>query len=717
MSKPLLSIGIIFKNEIRCLERCLKSLQPLREALSCELVMADTGSDDGSREVAERYADILIDFPWIDDFSAARNAVLDCCSGKWHFFIDADEWLDGDFSELIVFLRKGGNPAKLGYIVQRNYMTPDTGGEYRDFYAVRLIRMAPGLYFQGTIHENMSHAKLNPSVLLRRVILHHDGYGYQSKKQKQQKAKRNMALLRQELEQDPDNLLLLLQCLESGRDEPDYLELLHRAVALVERKEDDWKKYGPPILRYAVLSAQEKKLPELRTWAAQAEEWFPNSFFTRIDIEGFLFGQAWTGKDYEQCVRRGERYLRAMEDNRAGRDDQTARSHSTLIMETPQQERTMRIFLAGAYLRTGKVERAAELLRQINGADLDAEQTRWFTLALQDLHTRTTYDTALLVSAFWDQLSEPKPSQKQASERKNTVYGTAFNVFMPTREKEAEKGDFCRYAYTLYLPLRNKCELGRAAAILETEDGTEMAGLLSQVERWGALPIQALARALDYGVTFPLPDKPLNIEEMDELTGRLAADKENFFPLVSRVAEDFTTSGQALLWARSMSMAAVRIFEWNEENADADTGLSVVRFFAQTEKAFLPFCYAPQALREENLPALPPMHRFGWYCVQAFEALGSGDAIRYVRLLRSGLDVCKNVKNMVEFLLKHTPELQMRPEPSTELLALAEQIRTILANFAPGNPALAAIKQSEAYQKVAYLIEGTETPVMGGLFQ
>ena len=34
MSKPLLSIGIIFKNDLRCIERCLKSLQPLRDRKS-----------------------------------------------------------------------------------------------------------------------------------------------------------------------------------------------------------------------------------------------------------------------------------------------------------------------------------------------------------------------------------------------------------------------------------------------------------------------------------------------------------------------------------------------------------------------------------------------------------------------------------------------------------------------------------------------------------
>ena len=79
--QPLLSIGMIFKNEVRCLERCLHSLQPLREAVPCQLVMADTGSDDGSREIAAQYADVLFDFPWVNDFSAARNAVLDRCTG------------------------------------------------------------------------------------------------------------------------------------------------------------------------------------------------------------------------------------------------------------------------------------------------------------------------------------------------------------------------------------------------------------------------------------------------------------------------------------------------------------------------------------------------------------------------------------------------------------------------------------------------------------
>lgn len=127
-------------------------------------------------------------------------------------------------------------------------------------------------------------------------------------------------------------------------------------------------------------------------------------------------------------------------------------------------------------------------------------------------------------------------------------------------------------------------------------------------------------------------------------------------------------------------------------------------------------CYNTECLQEERLFVLPPLHRLGWYCARAFEALEQGGAVEYVRLLRVGLDTCEGMKHMVEFLADHTAEVQQLMAPP-ELKALAEQVRAILARFAPDDPAVAALKQSEAYQKVAYLIEGMEPPVMGGQLQ
>ena len=104
MSQPLLSIGMIVKNEERCLEKCLKALEPLRQAIPCELVIADTGSTDKTKEIAAKYADILFDFTWINDFSAARNAVMDKCTGKWFMTVDADEYLNSPVDEIVEFL-------------------------------------------------------------------------------------------------------------------------------------------------------------------------------------------------------------------------------------------------------------------------------------------------------------------------------------------------------------------------------------------------------------------------------------------------------------------------------------------------------------------------------------------------------------------------------------------------------------------------------------
>lgn len=62
---------MIVKNESRCLEKCLKALEPLRNAIPCELVIADTGSTDNTKEIASKYADTLFDFTWVNDFSKA----------------------------------------------------------------------------------------------------------------------------------------------------------------------------------------------------------------------------------------------------------------------------------------------------------------------------------------------------------------------------------------------------------------------------------------------------------------------------------------------------------------------------------------------------------------------------------------------------------------------------------------------------------------------
>lgn len=715
MSKPLLSIGIIFKNEIRCLERCLKSLQPLRDALPCELVMADTGATDGSREIAEKYADILFDFPWINDFSAARNAVIERCSGQWYMSIDCDEWVDPNIEGYVKFLTSD-KEFDFASVIIRNYSTAglEKSGGYADFLAVRLLRLSSGIRYEGAIHEHLPYKGNLHTMLIRGGIFHHDGYVFQDQTRQKEKQQRNMELLREQLERDPDNLIILTQCIESGDGQPEQLDYLRRAMAGVAEKRSQWELFGPVIYRHALRYAIGKDLPEFEEWLQTAKDQFPSSIFVRVEIAYFAFGYYWNKDDYAKSIYWGEKYLQGVEDYHAGKFNRADLLASSLYRIEASSRLSVATVLASGYLHEKQPEKCLKLMETFNGRELDAKQAGDCVRNICNLYSHFEVDTAPLLLRLWEELNEAVPTQAQADQRRAGFVQVGAEMFEGTfiRSEETE-ADVVHHAYTVFLPLGDRCELGIAAQMLGTEAVSALEALLGKVKELEKLPGHALAHALGCGARFPLENRPLTIEQMDLLAGGIAQDKDELYGLVRQAREkELPDSAQELGWARGLCMAAVKVCPWKE--IDGETGLLLSRAFARVERAYLPVCYAPEVLNRENLFLLPPLHRFGYYCAQAFDALDAGDTAGYVHLLREGLSVCEGVKDMVEFLIDHTPELRT---PSDELNALAEQIRTVLANFPPDDPAVAALKQSEAYQKVAYLIEGIEVPVMGGLAQ
>ena len=713
MQKPLLSVGIIFKNEIRCLERCLRSLQPLREKISCEVVMADTGSDDGSREIAANYADILFDFPWIDDFAAARNAVMNRCSGTWYFSIDADEWMDKDISELTEFLKKtvSFNWASL-HIYNYKSAQLNISESYADFLAMRMVRLSTEARYIGKIHERLvcNSAQMQRVYLLNHTILHHDGYAYTSKVQQDKKTERNMRLLREALQERPRDLPLLLQCAESANG-LDCIEYVQRAVDEADEQEG-WAQFGPPILRRAVQALNEAHSPDVERWIVQMEAEFPNSIFMRVDVSCYAFSFYFSKQNFLKSIYYGEMYLQAISDYRAGRYDYEELLYSALALCAPIWEKKLRIYLADVYQRTGRTESAVAMLTALDEAELNEDQTRDFIKALRYIHASSDTDTASLLWHLW----EKSDGEDGRSKGCRTVFlKTAAEAFTPSyRCDETERGDYRRHAYTVFLPLlgQENCELGTAAAILETENRLELEKLLGTVESWDEFPVYALEHALLEGVRFPIPGKPMKIEEMDGLAARMARPDGPLAGMAVLAADEDSTDWQSLAWARGLALAAVKSCDWE----NTEQGMELCRAFAKTENAFLPKYYTADLLCDENIQLLPPMHRFGWYCGRACWALDAGDSAAYVRLLRQGLETCPEMKSMVEFLLKRLEESQKIPA-TPELLRLAEQVRTLLSMYPADDPAVEALKQSAAYQKVAHLIEGPKLGVLGGLAQ
>ena len=85
-----ISVCMIVKNEEKQLRACLESLKPIAD----EIVIVDTGSTDCTKDIAREYTDLIYDFPWIDDFAAARNFAFSKATKEYIYTADADEVID-----------------------------------------------------------------------------------------------------------------------------------------------------------------------------------------------------------------------------------------------------------------------------------------------------------------------------------------------------------------------------------------------------------------------------------------------------------------------------------------------------------------------------------------------------------------------------------------------------------------------------------------------
>ena len=82
-----ISLCMIVKNEERVLGRCLESVQEIAD----EIIIVDTGSEDRTKEIAEKYHARVFEQEWQDDFSRARNYSFSQAEMDYCMWLDADD--------------------------------------------------------------------------------------------------------------------------------------------------------------------------------------------------------------------------------------------------------------------------------------------------------------------------------------------------------------------------------------------------------------------------------------------------------------------------------------------------------------------------------------------------------------------------------------------------------------------------------------------------
>lgn len=193
---------MIVRNEEQFLEGCLESIKDVVD----EIVIVDTGSTDRSREIAARYGAKVFDFPWCDDFAAARNEALEKCRGEWILYIDADERLrPASRDEVRRILSDRRNAA---YTVRFHPI-----GGYTAYREYRIFMNDPRIRFESAIHETMYNSLLaaaeEDGLGIGDCPLAIDHTGYDG--DLMHKHRRNLPLLVKQIERNPSRMYLRWQ--------------------------------------------------------------------------------------------------------------------------------------------------------------------------------------------------------------------------------------------------------------------------------------------------------------------------------------------------------------------------------------------------------------------------------------------------------------------------------------------------------------------------
>jgi tetratricopeptide (TPR) repeat protein len=197
------SLCMIVKNEAHQLGDCLAPVLPLLD----EIIVVDTGSTDNTQEVARQMGARVFEFPWAQDFSAARNESLRQATGQYILWLDADDRIDPGEMAKLRELKASIRPyrPKAYYLLIES--TSPLDGE-SSFYQLRLFPNKPGVRFEGRIHEQVNFSLQRLSISFENLSIRIRHTGYEALSAVKGKYERNWSILEEDLIRDPENLIL-----------------------------------------------------------------------------------------------------------------------------------------------------------------------------------------------------------------------------------------------------------------------------------------------------------------------------------------------------------------------------------------------------------------------------------------------------------------------------------------------------------------------------
>ncbi len=162
--RPLVSLTMIVRDEAHNLGPCLDSAAGLCE----EIIVVDTGSTDDTVEIARSRDAKVVPFTWIDDFAAARNAALDHATGRYAFWLDADDRIDDANRERLATLFAGlHDKPEAAYVMKQLSSGSEAAETTTSADHVRLFPRRDNVRWSYRVHEQILPALRAANVPVR----------------------------------------------------------------------------------------------------------------------------------------------------------------------------------------------------------------------------------------------------------------------------------------------------------------------------------------------------------------------------------------------------------------------------------------------------------------------------------------------------------------------------------------------------------------------
>jgi hypothetical protein len=352
-----LSVCFLTRNEEQYIGRALSSVAGLAD----QVVVADTGSSDGTAHRAAELGAEVHQFPWDDDFAAGRNFAVAQARGDWVLWMQADEELLPS-SHPAVLACLSQNDVLAFFVRVQNVLAADRPDCVSETSDLRLFRRLPELSFVGRLHPGLTPTaaerlkRTGREVQLADITLR--SHAPQSE-HTPAKLRWTVRLLERELQDRPGQLHYLI---EYGRTLLALWEAKGHAV-LAEAAEQVFAVQGSPtapgnkvqvLLEYLLTVPPSQSQSRLSPAQARdlALRWFPSS-------PPLLYLNA------ELAFHRGEFRLAAQLLERLLHLGQTGSYDRSRIFDPGLVGEDALINLAACHQRLGELDRAEQCYREL----------------------------------------------------------------------------------------------------------------------------------------------------------------------------------------------------------------------------------------------------------------------------------------------------------------------------------------------------------------